>query len=259
MQLDYERESMATDEARRMMQIRRARLKRLAGVGAVVVVLIAMIAIAAGGRVSPPKPGSSQAFSTEQSISALLANVPQSGDVLGAPSAPVTLEWFGDLECPFCREFTLGALPAIIHRWVQGGELKIEYLSMQTATHVLKVFDAQQIAALAAGLQDKMWNFIETFYHEQGEEGSGYVTAQFLYGLARQIPGLNLTLWRNDRFAPQLAAQIAAERSTVIRDHFSGTPTFLIGHSRQSLYKLQPHSLSEPASFDEAIRYLLGR
>ena len=39
------------------------------------------------------------------------AGIPQSGNALGNPTAPVTLEYFGDLECPICREFTLGALP----------------------------------------------------------------------------------------------------------------------------------------------------
>jgi hypothetical protein len=51
---------------------------------------------------------------------------------------------------------------------VRGGELKIEYRSLETATREPEVFKAQQLAALAAGKQDRMWNFIETFYHEQG-------------------------------------------------------------------------------------------
>ena len=40
----------------------------------------------------------------------------------------------------------------------------------------------------AAGKQNKMWNFIETFYHEQGEEDSGYVTEKYLQGIASAGP-----------------------------------------------------------------------
>ena len=43
-----------------------------------------------------------------------------------------------------------------------------------------------------------MWNFIELFYHEQGEEDTGYVTESYLQGLAAQVPGLNLSQWSED-------------------------------------------------------------
>ena len=36
-----------------------------------------------------------------------------------------------------------------------------------------EVFKSQQVAALAAGKQNKLWHFVETFYRVQGEEGSG--------------------------------------------------------------------------------------
>ena len=51
-----------------------------------------------------------------------------------------------------------------------------------------------------------MWNFIETFYHEQGEEDTGYVTEKYLQGLAQQVPGLNLAKWTSDRSNHALAS-----------------------------------------------------
>ena len=111
----------------------------------------------------------------------------------------MTLQYFGDLECPICKEFTLGALPTVIQKWVRTGKVKIEYRSLETATREPEVFKTQQVAALAAGKQNKMWNFIETFYHEQGEEDSGYVNESYLQGLAQQVPGLNLATWTSDR------------------------------------------------------------
>jgi protein-disulfide isomerase len=235
----------------------RSRLGRLALVVAVVAVVLAVVALTAGGQGSPPKPGSGQASATEQKVSALLAGIPQSANTLGQPAAPVTLEWYGDLECPYCREFTLGALPSLIQRWVRDGQLKIEYLSMETATREPKVFQTQQVAALAAGMQNKMWNFIETFYHEQGEEDSGYVTERYLQGLASQVPGLNMALWREDRFDPALAAQVRVERNAAIRARFRGTPTFLIGRSDGRLYPLESHSLVKPRFYNKVIELLL--
>jgi protein-disulfide isomerase len=243
------------DSARAM---RRMRLRQLAIVAVIVVAALVVVVLTTGGRSSPPKPGSAQATTTARAISSLLAGIPQSARTLGQPTAPVTLKWYGDLECPFCREFTLHALPSIIRQWVRGGQLKIEYLSMETATRQPKIFQTQQVAALAAGMQNKMWNFIETFYHEQGEEDSGYVTEQYLHGLASQIPGLNVTLWSEDRYDPELATQVATERQTATRAHFGGTPTFLIGRSGKVMRRFHPRTITSPTKFNETIEYLLG-
>jgi hypothetical protein len=237
----------------------RSRLRRLAVVATTVTVALAILVISGGERSAPPKPGSSRALGAAREISTLLADIPQSANTLGQPTAMLTLRWYGDLECPFCREFALGALPSIISRWVRDGRLKIEYLSMETATRSPSVFQLQQVAALAAGMQDKMWNFIELFYHEQGEEDSGYVTERYLNGLASQIPGLNVTLWREDRFDPELASLVAAERRAARLHHFRGTPTFLIGQTDGTIYKLKARSLTEPKFFAGAIEYLLSR
>ncbi len=122
----------------------------------------------------------------------------------------MTLQYFGDLECPICREFTTEALPSIIPKLVRAGKLRIEYRSMSTATsnaerdgsEPQEIFKTQQTAAYAAGKQDKAWYFIETFYHEQGEEDSGYVTENYIQDIAKQVPGLNLTQWSADRGDP---------------------------------------------------------
>jgi protein-disulfide isomerase len=240
---------------------RYVRPSRLAAVAVAIIVLLAVVVLVAGGSDAPPKPGSAQANATEHGITRLLTQIPQRANTLGQTTAPVTLRWYGDLECPYCKKFALGALPSIIRRWVRGGQLKIEYLSMETATSEPKVFETQQVAALAAGMQDKMWNYIETFYHEQGEEDTGYVTEQYLHGLATQIPGLNVNLWREDRYDPELAARVQAERAAAKHAHYRGTPTFLIGKTNGPISLLPLRSptdpLTTPRLFDEVIERTL--
>jgi len=180
----------------------------------------------------------------------LLEGIPQRANALGSAAAPVTLQYFGDLECPFCRDFTLEVLPSIIQRWVRAGDLRIEYHALETATGEPEVFVAQHVAALAAGKQDKAWYFIETFYREQGEEGSGYVTDTFLEGIAREIPDLNLSQWSSDRADPELADEIAADEQAAISAGLNGTPSFLIGRSGGAMTAFSPTDL---ASFDAAI------
>jgi protein-disulfide isomerase len=235
----------------------RGRLTKLGSALAVVLAAIAIIVATTGaGDRPPPKPGTVAA--TDLGIETLLAGIPQHANLLGSPSASVVLTWFGDLECPYCKEFTLGALPSIIRKWVRAGVLKIEYRSMETATRQHGVFERQQVAALSAGMQNKMWYFIEDFYHEQGEEDSGYVTEGYLKRLASQVPGLNLTAWAADRHDPQLAAEIATDLQDVARDGFAGTPSFVIGLAGGRVEQMQPSSLTSPTSFNEAIERLLA-
>ena len=188
-------------------------------------------------------------------INALLADIPQSANALGEPVAPVSLEYFGDLECPFCRDFSLEVLPSIIQRWVRTGKLRIEYRALQTATHEPDVFVAQHVAALAAGKQGKAWHFVETFYAEQGEEGSGYVTEAYLEGIASQIPHLDLPRWATDRKDPELVREIARDAEAAGNAGLTGTPTFLLGASGGAMRTFSP---TGPTSFDAAIEGLVG-
>ncbi len=237
---------------------RRKRLTQLGIVVAVVVVAIVAVLLATGGSASKGIPKTSQAKSqTVSEVSALVAGIPQSANVLGNPNAPVTLEYFGDLECPICRDFTLGALPSIIQQWVRTGKVKIVYRSMETATHEPEVFKTQQIAALAAGKQQKMWDFIELFYHEQGEENTAYVTESYLQALAQQVPGLNLSQWTASRSEPALATQVETDTQAANNAGFSGTPSFLIGKSGGTPGKFEPGTFTEAGPYNAAIEKLL--
>jgi protein-disulfide isomerase len=247
-------ERKALEEAEASGAARRKRLTQLGVVAAVVVVVIVVILIATGGSSSkPPASTGTTATKTSNAITSLVGGIPQNANTLGNPNAPVTLQYFGDLECPICKDFTLGALPAIIQKWVREGKVKIEYRSLETATREPEVFKTQQVAALAAGKQNKMWNFLETFYHEQGEEDSGYVTESYLQGIAKQVPGLDLATWTTDRGDGALSERVATDAQAANNAGFTGTPSFLIGKTGGTMTKLEYSSLTDPASFNEAI------
>jgi len=245
----------ALEEAEAAKAVRRTRLTQLGIVATIVIVAIVVIAVAAGGggKSKPPAAGSSSANAAATTANSTVDGIPQNGNVLGSPTAPVTIAYFGDLECPICKDFTLGALPAVIQKWVRTGKVRIEYRSLETATREPETFRLQQIAALAAGKQAKMWNFVELFYHQQGEENSGYVTEAYLQGLARQVPGLGLTKWTSDRNNPEYANQVASDGQVATNEGFNGTPSFLIGKTGGAMKKLGEVSLTDPSGFNEAI------
>ena len=249
----------ALEEAAAASAMRRTRLTQLGVAVTVVVVAIVVILLATGGGKSKSGiPTSKHAkTSTTAEVSRLISGIPQSGNTLGSPTAPVTLQYFGDLECPICKDFTLQALPSIIPQWVRTGKLRIEYHSMETATREPEVFKNQQAAALAAGKQQKAWNYIETFYHEQGEEDSGYVTERYLQEIASQVPGLNLSQWSGERTSPQYTHELTADEEAAKQQGFTGTPSFLIGRSGGAMKQLSYSSPTEPGFVNEAVEKLL--
>ena len=245
------------EESEASAAARKRRLGQLGIVGAVVVVAIVAILLVTGGGSSKPSTTGKASEETATAIDSELSGIPQSGNTIGNPNAPVTLQYYGDLECPICRDFSLGALPTIIQKWVRTGKVKIEYKSLETATREPETFKTQQVAALAAGKQKLMWNYLELFYHEQGEEGSGYVTEAYLDGLAKQIKALNLSKWTTDRGESALSSQVESDSQSANASGFTGTPSFLIGKTGGAAEKLQYQSLSDPTSFNEAIEKLL--
>jgi protein-disulfide isomerase len=252
-------ERKAIEAAAAAQDARRKRMIQLgAAIGAVVVIIAVILVATSGGG---GKPGGlakgKQANQTVASVNSLLNGIPQSGNVLGKPDAPVTMQYFGDLECPVCKQFTLGALPPLIEKYVRTGQLKIEYRSLETATREPETFKTQQIAALAAGKQHLGWNYIELFYHEQGQEDSGYVTESYLQSLAQQLPGLNLPDWSAARNDAALTEQITADGQAAAQNNLTGTPSFMIGKTGGSLSKFEYSSLEDPASFEKAISKLL--
>jgi protein-disulfide isomerase len=188
---------------------------------------------------------------------ALLESIPQHGAVLGYPKAPVTLQFFGDLKCLDSRWVMLGALPFVIRRWVRPGKLQIRFRSTETDTLAWFEFREQQVAALAAGRQDKLWHFIDVFYREQGSEYAQYVDEAFLDRIAEQA-GLDMERWEEARQPPEdWVPQIEAEEALAKAKRLDRTPSFLIGPTGGAARPLRHFSLDEPKVFDEAVEGLL--
>jgi protein-disulfide isomerase len=247
----------ALEQAEAATEQRRKRLIQLGSValGVIVIIVVIVVATSGGGKkegiVKAPKAGGETTVQKE--VTALLAGIPQDGNTLGSPTAPVTLQYFGDLECPICREFTEGALKPVIEKYVRPGKLKIEYKNLETATREPETFRTQQIAAMAAGKQKKGWNYIELFYHQQGQEDTGYVTEKYLQELAKQVPDMNLATWSADRNDGQFTNAITTDAQAANNSGFTGTPSFLVGKTGEKMQKLEYSSLKDPSSFESAI------
>jgi hypothetical protein len=189
---------------------------------------------------------------------ALLEGIPQHGPYLGEPKAPVTLQFFGDLQCKDSRAAMLGALPFLIRRWVRPGKLQIRFRSLPAETLNWYEFRDQQTAALAAGRQGKLWNYIDVFFREQQTEFTHYANAAFLNRIAVQA-GVGLGRWSEDLtpFRESWVGRIKLDEALAAAHRLGAAPSFLIGRTGGASRAIRHFSLEEPQVFEEAIENLL--
>src|SRR5471032_3072013 len=91
-------ERKALEQAEAARAARRTRLTQLGIVLAIVAAIIVAVVIAtSGGSKKVVTAGSPQATATATEVTSLLSGIPQSGNVLGNPKAPLTLKYYGDL------------------------------------------------------------------------------------------------------------------------------------------------------------------
>jgi protein-disulfide isomerase len=219
---------LAEEQARQEKERRQRRIRMIGGVVVVAVaVVVVAIAISSGGGHKGGLAKGTAATKTVAQVQSLLNGIPQSGARLGNPNAPVTLTYYGDLECPVCQAFTLNGFKQLVSKEVRQGKVQVVYKALQTATRDQQTFNLQQVAALAAGEQQRFWNYAELFYHEQGQEDSGYVNEQYLDSLAQQVPGLNVNNWRSARDSSSLNSQITTDANQAAAVGANATPTLV--------------------------------
>ncbi len=239
-QKEQARATRIAKEQEAAAQAQRARrLQVSVAVTALAAIVVAVAIVLSSGGGSGLKHGSA-ASAVYKTVNAEIGRIPQSGTTLGHPSAKVTLNYWGDLQCPICRDFTLGAsgggLPQFIAKDVRTGIAKVHYESLCTATcnpadptGGMGTFNVQQSAAYSAGRQNLAWYYIELFYREQGAEDSGYATRKFINAIAEQIPQLNLGKWQAGVSSKALVSQVDSSQTTGISTYkFNATPSFTI-------------------------------
>ena len=149
-------------------------------------ILVAGVAIVVAGLLIVLSQWGSGGGSEEQ-VRKLYSGIPQHGTTLGRSDAPVTIYLYEDFQCPYCGQFSRDTFPKLVSSYVKDGKVK-----MVSETLVLLGPDSGEAAraALTAAEQDCYWPYYSLLFENQQQENSGYVTDDFLKGLAQKTPGL---------------------------------------------------------------------
>ena len=155
----------------------------------------------------------------------MFAGIPQDGTTLGRADAPVEIRLYEDFQCPACAQFARETLPELIESRVGPGEVR---LVSETLAFLGPDSVTTARAALAAGAQDRYWQYAYLLFENQGAENSGYATDEFLTDLAEETEGLDVEEWwtaRDDAFVEE---ELAVVQQRAEEDGVDSTPTLVV-------------------------------
>ena len=220
--LRAQRQAAESQDTSRLARKRRIQYLALAAFAAVAVI-VALIVISQSGGSSSSSPPADVTGAAQ--VDTELNGIPQTGQVLGDSAAPVTVIEYGDPQCSSCKFFSENVAPQLISAQVRPGKVKYEFRPFLIIGPDSK---PAMKAALAAGVQNRLWQFLQLFYLNQGGENSGYVTDSFLTGIARGAGVADINKWNTDRNDSKWDAIIQQGSSQADSFGFTGTPSILV-------------------------------
>lgn len=205
-------------------------------------------AVPARGSLTNALPGAAE---TQQ----LLKGIPQTGNVLGKPTALVTVYEYVDAQCPFCQQFETEAMPTLIKRYVRTGKAKVE---LRPIAFIGADSERGRAALIAGAEQNKMFNVAQLLFQNQGTENSGWLSDDFVQSVAESIPGLDVPRLLEDRNASSVAGKAGGFDADASTDGVNSTPTILVGKSGQEAALVTLATPTDADSVASAIDAALG-
>lgn len=243
------KEERIAAEAQASSGDRRSRILQIAA-GAVFVAIVAVVVVIVVASSSGSSGGDSSNIQEAAAVDQMLSGIPQNELELGQKTAPVELIEFGDLQCPICKANSEDVMPELIHNKIKTGEARLVFRNF---TIISEQSVPAGAAAIAAGRQGRGFNFIETFYRNQGEERSGYVTDEFLEAIAKAAGVKNLSKWNTERKANATVQEVETTTSEASSKYgFTGTPSFLIKGPGTNGYEILQNA-EGASTFEQAI------
>ena len=152
-----------------------------------IAIAIVFIAVGEGGAPQIEITGASE---TQR----LYGGILQEAATLGDPDAPVTIEYFTDLQCDRCAIYHQEVIPPLIEEFVRDGDAKLELRHFSTAENDTQ---AAAYAATAAGEQARQWQYANVFFLNLARVPGDppRLTADFLLQIAGGVLELDESDW----------------------------------------------------------------
>lgn len=95
------------------------------------------------------------------------------GTTIGKADAPLTMEVYGDFQCPICARHSLDIEPTIVAKYVNDGTLRIVHHEIDLLGRGGDESRTPAIGAVCANDQGKYWSYSHWIYQNQDGENTG--------------------------------------------------------------------------------------
>lgn len=142
--------------------------------------------------------------------------------VRGDAKAPVTIEEFGDFQCPPCAKL---AGPMKQLEKLYGSQMRVIFRQFPLAMHP-HAYPAA-LAAEAAGFQGRFWEMHDLLYREQASWSKSQDVRALFNGYAGML-GLNLDRFKTDMDSPAAKERVASDQKRAGELGITTTPTVFV-------------------------------
>jgi protein-disulfide isomerase len=257
---------------RRETALQRATPQRQRQASPKVVLLAALVVVLAGVGIGlgVALSGGSSAPSTSVRVKGSLTNalpgaanvrklfrgIAQRDNVLGVRGAPVTLVEYADLQCPYCRDFELQAMPGLVTDYVRSGKVRFE---LRPLAFIGPDSARGRAALIAAGEQNNLFDLMELLYISQGAENSGWLSDRLVQNAAASIPGLDVARLLESGATAAVESRAAAFDAEAQTASVASTPTIFVGKTGGKLRLVKLASPTDGDAVATAIESALAR
>jgi len=146
------------------------------------------ISVGSGG----PQP---QPIGGVNDVQRILGGIAQDGAYLGPKDADTTITVFNDLQCGPCADYEIDTVDPLVEEYARTGEARMEFRHFSLAPNDTTL---AAIAAEAAGVQDRQWQYLDTFFRNQDALRTRAIDEEFLREVAEAVPELDTDQWLED-------------------------------------------------------------
>jgi protein-disulfide isomerase len=207
----------------------------LAFIGLILLFVIASLSLAKGDTDAIEITGVSE-------VQRLVSGIHQDNRVLGDGDAPVTIQVFNDLQCPHCADYQFDNIDPLIEDEVRDGRVKLEFHHFSTGARNTGL---AAYGAVAAGLQDYQWQFIELFFRNQDEAADKGVTDEFLEKVAGGILEFNVEQWQRDFDSQEVQDAVTEDADLVAELKLPAEPAVIVVGPDDSRTLIEAPSLGD--------------
>ena len=181
---------------------------------------------------------------TAPQIAVDISKIKTAGEpTVGNQNAPVTMAYWYDYQCPFCKRHEEEVMPQIVKDYVLTGKIKIVFKDFQFLSE-----DSQRLGKVARAVWElaptKFYEWHKAVFDNQGTENTGWATDAKILSITTSVLGasdaqkaMQLAVKNADVYQKEMDADKAEGGAMGIR----GTPGTIIG--KQLISGAQPYSV----------------